>query len=210
MDLGTIRTLNLVGTILFALFGVLTPLIYLGIFGMALVFGSEAGLFAICLTILIVWIIIVVYLAYMLYQNTVKAMDSGNYELVKRWTLYGMILGFLLGGGILTLALFLISYISIDDALRPKYWGYPPSPYYPPPPGYPYGPPPTYPQYPPQQYPPSIGIKGQPPAQSGYRLKKQQPVSPAPTPRTQPQVPAQRPVKYAVKERRQQKPEDKD
>ena len=96
---------------------------------MAFMFGTEAGFLAICLTVLIVWIIIVGYFAYLLYKNTVVAMDNGNYELVKRWTLYGMIVGFLFGGGILTCALFLISYISIDDALRPKYWGYQPYPY---------------------------------------------------------------------------------
>jgi hypothetical protein len=216
MDLGTIRTLNLVGTLLFTILGVVVPLFYLGAFGMALMFGTEEGLFAICLTVLIVWIIFVLYFAYLLYKNTVIALDNRNYELVKRWTLYGVIAGFLFGGGILTAALFLISHISLDDALKPKYYGYPPYPYYPPPPTYPYGPPPAYPQYPPQQqypqqqYPPSIGIKGQQPVQPGYKIKQQQPVTRAQTPRAQPRTRAQQPVKYAVKERRRGKPGDKD
>lgn len=209
MDLGTIRMLNLAGSIIFGIFGILTPLLYLGVFGMAFVMGTETGLFAVCLTVIIAWIIVVAYLTYMLHRNTVVELDKGNYEVVKRWTMYGMIIGFLLGGGIITFALFLISYISIDDALRPKYPGYPPYPYYPPPPAYPYGPPAPPPQYPPQQAPPSVGIKGQPPVRAGYKIK-QQPVSPAPQSREQSQDTTRKTAKYAVREKREGKPDDKD
>jgi hypothetical protein len=159
MDIKGIRTLNLVGTILFGLFGVLTPIAYMGylFFGFWMFFEDQFGL--LCLTIIVCWIIFVLFITYMLYQNTVVAIDKRKFQLAKRWVLYGAIAGFFLGGGvsvgIITLIIFLISYVSFDDALRPRI-------YYPPP-GYPYPPPPGYG---PAGQPPAYGPYGQPPAYS--------------------------------------------
>jgi hypothetical protein len=80
----------------------------------------------------------------MLYKNSVRAIDEGDFERAKRWTLYGAILGIILGGGVITFLMFLLAYLFFDEALAPKYYyPYPPPGYYPPPPGY-YHPHPRY------------------------------------------------------------------
>ena len=221
MDLGTVRNLNVVGTVLFGIMTMLAPVAGFFWIGMVFFWSPDTSHIILCLTGILAWIIIFGFLTYKLYKNTVVSLDKKNYALAKQWTLYGVIMGVVLGfvftPAFLIFIVFLLAFMGLEGELRPKYWGYPQYPYYPPPPpAYPYGPPPAHPpypqqqQYPQQQYPPSIGIKGQPPAQPGYKLKQQQPVSPAYTPRTQPQVPVQSPVKYAVKERRRGRPEDKD
>jgi hypothetical protein len=134
MDIRGIRTLNLAGTILFALFSIGIAMFYLPIF-IFFPFNEGSDLTMICITILVCWIIFIVYLTYMLYKNTVLAMDEGQFETVKRWTLYGIFFGIFLGGGLIVLLIFLISYASIDEATRPRYY-YPPPMYYPPPPAY--------------------------------------------------------------------------
>lgn len=151
MDIHSIRTLNLAGTVIFGIFGILLPTVYLVIFGFIAWVAPGGSFLMLCVVILIVWIAFIAYLAYSLYNNTVIGLDKGDYETAKRWTLYGLILGFLFGGGIITFVIFLISYISFDDALYPKHYYYPP-PYYPYPPQYPYGPPHS-PQYPMPSYP---------------------------------------------------------
>lgn len=145
MDINGIRTLNLVGTIIFAIFGVIIPLIYLLAFGMIFLLAPASGFFVLCITILLVWIIVIGFLAFKIYQNAVLGLDRGDFVTAKNWTLYGAIIGFIFGGGWLALIIFLISYVSFDDAIWPKPYYYPPSPYH-----YPY--PPT--QYPGPGYPP--------------------------------------------------------
>jgi len=138
MDLQTIRTLNKVGSILFGILGSFIPILYSGIFGFIL-FMEGGGFAMVCITIMIVWLFFIIFMAYMLYQKTVVALDRGEYDTVKTWMIGGAILGFIFGGGIITLAIFLIAYVSFNDALYPKY-------YYPPPPGaYGYPPPPAPP-----------------------------------------------------------------
>ncbi len=213
MDLGTVRTLNVVGTVLFGILTMLAPVAGFFWIGMILFWSPDTSYFILCLTAILAWVIIFGFLTYKLYQNTVVSLDKGNFALAKQWTLYGVIMGVILGilftPAFLIFIVFLIAFIALESELRPKYWGYPPYPYYPPPPAYPYGPPPAQPQYPQQQPPPTIGIKGQPPAQYGYKLKQQQPVSPVAQPSAQSQDQTARPVKYAVKERRKGKPGDK-
>ncbi len=151
MDIHNIRTLNLVGTIVFVIFGVIFPIIGLFVFGFAFLLAPVGGLFLICFTILLIYIILIGFFAHRLYHNAVLGLDRGDFETAKKWTLYGAVIGFIFGGGWIALILFLISYISFDDALRPKPYYYPP-PYYPYPPQYPYGPP-YSPQYPMPSYP---------------------------------------------------------
>jgi hypothetical protein len=160
MDIKGVRTLNLVGTIFFALFGIGMPLYYISIsffFFYAMPYDSD--FIIICYTAIVGWIVFIMFLTYMLYNKTVLGLDRHEYEDAKKWMLVGAILGFFFAGNVLTLIIFLVSIVSIDDALRPRYY-YPPPGYYPYPPGYPqdqyYPPPQEYPQnqyYPPQQQP---------------------------------------------------------
>ena len=147
MDIKGLRTLNLIGTILFGIFSILTPMFYFPIFFFLSPIGNNQFTF-VCMTIILIWIIFIIYLVYLLYKNTVLGIDLGNLEAAKRWTMYGALLGLFLGGGLLTLIVFLISYVSFDEAIRPKY-------YYPPPGYYPYPPPPGY--GPPNPQPPGYG-----------------------------------------------------
>jgi hypothetical protein len=72
-----------------------------------------------------------------IYFNTVRALDNGDFERSKRWTLYGAVLGIIFGGGVITFLLFILAYLFFDEALAPNYYyPYPPPGYYPPPPGY--------------------------------------------------------------------------
>jgi len=143
MELSTVRSLNVVGCILFGIFGVLISA-YIGFwlsFLFWIPFGREDTSFStfamVCFTILILYIFLIVFLAITLYRNTVRTIDEGDFVKAKRWTLYGAILGMFLGGGILTFLLFILSYVFFDEALAPKYYypyPYPPPGYYPPPP----------------------------------------------------------------------------
>jgi hypothetical protein len=68
-------------------------------------------------------------------------LDRGDYDSAKRWMIIGAIAGFISTGlsaiGLITFLIFLIAYVSADEAIR--------SSYYPPPPrGYQYPPPPVY------------------------------------------------------------------
>ena len=150
MDLKTIRTLNLAGSVLFGIIGSFIPILYSGLFGF-IFFISGEGFAAVC---------VIIIMAYMLYNKTVLGIDRGEYESAKTWMLAGAILGFIFAGGIITLILFLIGYITIDSALQPQYYHQSPfsgllgprQPYY-----YPPAPPPYYygqPQPPPPPPPP--------------------------------------------------------
>jgi len=154
MDLASIKTMNIVGTILFIIPAVILAIILA--FGASLFFFFDpTGGGAVCLTIAVLIIVTILVLAFLIYRNTVTELELGNYDKAKRWTLYAAIAAIITGFssviGWITFALFLISYVSFDDALRPK-WPYPYMPQYHP--GYlpqqPY--PPAY-QYPPQPYP---------------------------------------------------------
>lgn len=140
MDLNGLRSLNLIGTLLFGLFGFLTPVLYAFTFLFSFAWHNDDGFELICATIIIIWVIFIGIFTFFLYSNTVIALDEGKFGLAKRWVLFGAIAGFFCGGGVslglITLIVFIVSYISFDDAIRPKYY-YPPPGYYPyPPPGY--------------------------------------------------------------------------
>ena len=185
MDIKGIRQLNLIGTIIFALFGCGIPLFYMSFFGWMSTLGpmhEGDNPFGWCMFVFLIWLIIVIALTVLIYDNTVKTIDQGDYEKAKRWTVYAMVLAFLFGGSILTLLLFLISYISFDDALRQLQWSqygqyaqphyaYPPQQQY----GYGY-------QRPPPQPPPNYPGYAQAPAQQPYQQYSQPPPPPPSTP----------------------------
>lgn len=155
MELQSIRTLNLIGTILFGLFGSLIPLYYGFSFGLMFWYfpggDEDSTLFSICISIIVIWIVAIIILAIQLYRKTVVGLDKGEYESAKRWVIVGVILGFIFAG-IIPFILFLISIVLFDEAVRrAQYPYYYPPPYYPPP----YYPPPYYPPpyYPPPSYP---------------------------------------------------------
>jgi hypothetical protein len=156
LDIKGLRTLTLAGTILFGLFNVLAPLVIAVVYIPLLMFGFEesSDIFSICIVILICWAIVMIFLTYMLYKNTVLGLDRGDFVTAKRWMLIGAICGFIFGGtsglGIVTLIIFIIAYTSTDEAVRALY--YPQIMYYQPPP-YPYGP------NPPQQSPYPTGSR---------------------------------------------------
>jgi hypothetical protein len=138
---------------MFALFGILQTF-YLGfiIFSFSFIYFVEEELrtsseFMICFTIFLVYIILMITLILIIYRNTVKALDNGDFERSKRWTIYAAILGMIFGGGIITFLIFILAYLFFDEALAPKYYyPYPPPVYYPPP-GYYYPPPQEYEHY---------------------------------------------------------------
>lgn len=145
MDVKGIRTLNLIGTILFALFSIAMPMIYIP-FILFVSFNENNDFMLVFLTIMICWIIFIIYITCMLYRNTVLGMDLGHFEEAKKWVLYGIVLAIVPAFNLIVLIIFLVSYVSIEDAIRPKY--YPPPPgYYPPPPYYETAYHPTGPQY---------------------------------------------------------------
>ena len=141
MNIHDIRTLNLVGTILLLIFGIIIPIIYLFWFGFIFWMARPDGIYiSLCLIILFVWIMVVAFFGFKIYQNSVLGIDREDFQTAKNWTLYGAIIGFIFGGfNWIILIIFLISYLCFDDALYPKHYYYPP-PYYPYPPQYPYGP----------------------------------------------------------------------
>ena len=113
MDIKGLRALNLIGTILFALIGCLLPVSYsVG----TLVFYNNT-----CRTILFVWFCIILIFALLFYRFTVIGLDRGEYKAVKQWTLVGIIVGFM--GGIIPLIIFIVSYVSFDDAVRNQFYG---------------------------------------------------------------------------------------
>jgi hypothetical protein len=186
MDIKGIRNLNLIGTILFGLIGCGIPLLYMSYLNWILSlapFGEGENPFGWCTFIFFIWAIFVLGLAILIYNKTVKTIDNGDYATAKQWTVYAIIIGFLFGGGIITLIVFLISHMSWDDALRQLHYGqYPPQ--YGQPPQYGYG----YQQPPPGQ-PPQYGYgyqqppPGQPPQYPppGYQQPGYQQAPPAPS-----------------------------
>jgi hypothetical protein len=152
VDIKGLRTLNLAGTILFGLFGIGIPLLYffyLYVSSYSYMFFPYRRDLTFCYSILIIWLVIVIFLTIFLYRNTVKGLDRGDYNSAKRWMIIGAIAGFISTGlsaiGLITFLIFLIAFVSADEAIR--------SSYYPPPPrNYQYPSTPQYGPQPPPQY----------------------------------------------------------
>jgi hypothetical protein len=145
MDIKGLRSLNLVGTILFCIIGIaLVSVQYIQLSQyreaqreiedtMGIIAGSDNSRDAeynLCIGLLILWLITIVIFTIFLYNYTVLDLDRGNYKAAKQGTLEGIIVGF--AGGIIPLIIFIISYVSFDDAVRthkygPAYYG-PPQP----------------------------------------------------------------------------------
>jgi hypothetical protein len=129
MDVKGLRTLNLVGTILYGLIGtLLVSVYYYQAYRVSTHFDRDMTQ---CTMIFIIWLVMLTFFTILLYINTVAALGRGNYKTAKRWTLVGIIIGFM--GGIIPLIIFIISYVSFDEAIRPKQFGHPQMGYYPPP-----------------------------------------------------------------------------
>jgi hypothetical protein len=147
MDIKGLRTLNLVGTILFCIIGiVLVSAQYYQLSqyrevqreigdlmgGTPDSDNSRDSEYDFCIGLLILWLFIILIFTTLLFNYTVKGLDRGNYKAAKGWTLVGIIVGF--AGGIIPLIIFIISYVMFDDAIRTEqfgrtYYGYPHPPY---------------------------------------------------------------------------------
>jgi hypothetical protein len=114
MDIKGLRTLNLIGTILYGLIGTLLVLAYYyQTYDIYSHFNQDlTG----CTIVLIIWLFILFTFSILLYQKTVVGLDRGEYKTVKQWTLVGVIIGFM--GGIIPLIIFIVSYVSFDEAIR--------------------------------------------------------------------------------------------
>jgi hypothetical protein len=135
MDLKGIRTLNLIGTILFPLFSIGIVLIYLPFFLIIPGLQIDEFLNIYFFSFAAVWIVIIIFLTYMLYRNTVEGLDRKQFHQAKRWSLVGTFSGFFLGGGPIVVIIFYISFTVIHEEIHPRYH-FPPFGYYPPPYGY--------------------------------------------------------------------------
>jgi hypothetical protein len=128
MDIHGLRTLNLIGTVLFFIFGMLLSFAY-G-FPFLIYMSSNGGFELLCGTMVLIWLCLIVILTTLFYKNTVLELDEENYDKAKHWTLIAVIFGWL--GGIIPFIIFIISLVSFDDALRtqqsgpPVYYQYPP------------------------------------------------------------------------------------
>lgn len=121
MDIKGLRTLNLIGTILFCLIGlffmfaIFSSLFYYHYnaptqFGGSLEFSTRfIGTWTIFLAIYFI-------ITALLYRFTVLSLDRGEYKSAKRWTLVAIFLGLL--GGVIPFIIFIISYATFNEALR--------------------------------------------------------------------------------------------
>jgi len=170
MDLHTARTMNMLGTALLGIIGLLVPAGYMFLFGVILLFDGADPLAAACFTIFICWIVFVIVLTYFMYKNSVKAIDQGDFETAKRWSLYGLVIGVVLGigfaGFFIIVIFFLLSFITLNDHLKPRFY-YPPYGYYPPPPPMYYQPPPQFSHHRPPPFSP-YGYQYPPPYYNQY------------------------------------------
>ena len=131
MDIKGLRSLNLIGTILFCIIGI--ALISVQYFQLSyyrdvqseieemindptISNNSRDSKYTLCIGLLILWLFIILIFTSLLYNYTVKGLDRGNFKAAKTWTLIGIIVGF--AGGIIPLIIFIISYVSFDDAIR--------------------------------------------------------------------------------------------
>jgi len=126
MDIKGLRTLNLVGTILYCLIGSFLAFVYYyETYSVYTIFNRDiTG----CTISLIIWISILISFTIELFMKTVVGLDRGDYKTAKQWTLVGIIVGFM--GGIIPLIIFIISYVSFDDAVRTQQFGPPYYSYY--------------------------------------------------------------------------------
>jgi hypothetical protein len=118
MEIKGLQRINLLGIILFVIIGCL----------IALRFNfeddsSSQSTYYIQLFIRILWLSVVLIIASLLIKNTVLGLGQGKYETAKRWTQIGIIFGF--AGGPIPAVIFIYSYISIDDVIKPKRIIYP-------------------------------------------------------------------------------------
>jgi hypothetical protein len=116
MDIKGLQTLNHIGTFVFRAFGCILP-VYLML--VDFIYYSDSYIFIPGIIITNIWIIGIFILAEFLYKNTVVGLDYGDYESAKTWILIGIIIGFI--GGIIPIIIFIISYVSFDDAVRTQY-----------------------------------------------------------------------------------------
>jgi hypothetical protein len=117
MDIKGLKTLNHIGTFVFRILGCVIPLFILIRF---FIYDRDSYIFLTVVLLTNIWIIAVLILAELLYRNTVVGLEHGNYGSAKTWTLIGIFLGFI--AGIVPFLIFIISYVSFDDAVRTKHF----------------------------------------------------------------------------------------
>ena len=64
----------------------------------------------------ILWLILTIYIVVQLFRKAVLGLDKRIYDAAKNWTLIGMLFGLVVG--VIPFIIFLISYVSFDDALK--------------------------------------------------------------------------------------------
>lgn len=119
MDIKGLRTLNFIGTTLFGLIGGLLAFVnyYNYVSTMSLIEKD----YSLCWTLTIIWFCVLIIFTFLLYKYAVFSIDKGKYKTAKTWTLIGIIVGF--AGGIIPFIIFIISYVSFDDAIRTQQYG---------------------------------------------------------------------------------------
>jgi Na+/proline symporter len=121
MDIKGLRNLNLIGIIILCLFGLLFGYVVISsLFDYftnppsQLGYSTEQSIRY--TTLLIIFLSIYILIPVLLYKFTVRGLDRGEYKSVKRWTFLGIFLGFF--GGVIPPILFIVSYVSFEDAIR--------------------------------------------------------------------------------------------
>jgi hypothetical protein len=114
LDIRGLRTLNEIGTFLVGIMGFLVA----GLLFISLYLMQDDVVLKV---ISIVYICVIFIITISLYIFTVRGLDKGNYKAAKTWTLVGVIVGFV--SGVLPFIVFLISYVSFDDAVRSRGYG---------------------------------------------------------------------------------------
>jgi hypothetical protein len=114
MDVKGLRTLNYIGTTLFGLIGGLLAFINYYNYVSSISFVEKDV--SVCKILTIIWFCILISFTILLYKYAVYSLDRGEYRTAKTWTLIGVFVGFV--GGIIPLIIFIISYVSFDDAIR--------------------------------------------------------------------------------------------
>lgn len=122
MDMHGLRTLNLIGSLSFMLIGSL-----LAITQSTNIFMFPDSIFT---PLFLIWIALIFIFGILIYRYTVLGLDRNESDLAKKWTLFGIIIGFM--GGIIPQALFILSYVSFDNAVYGAQFAAPPDPGYPP------------------------------------------------------------------------------
>jgi hypothetical protein len=113
MDIKGLKTLNYIGTFLFRLLGSLPPLFILI---SAILYDRDSFAFPSIVMITVIWILAIIIIGEFLYRNTVWGLEDGNYDAAKTWIFIGIFAGIM--GGIIPFIIFVISYVSFDEAVR--------------------------------------------------------------------------------------------